>query len=411
MNLQDVQALDANDPLAHKRSEFLLPADTIYLDGNSLGCLTVAARDRAREVVEQQWGNSLIKSWNAHHWIDLPAHVGEKIAPLIGAAPAQTIACDSVSVNLFKLISAALTMQKGRTVVLSQQDNFPTDLYMVQGLSQLLGEGACELKLVSEENIEANLDESVALLLLTQVNFRTGRIHDMQKLNHLAHEKGVLVLWDLSHSAGVMPIQLDATQTDFAVGCGYKYLNGGPGAPAFVYVASRHMKAIKQPVCGWMGHKAPFHFDPQYVEADCIEKFLVGTPPVISMSVLDAALEIFEDISMQQVRDKSVALSELFLTLVSLQPELKELQLISPQDSRDRGSQLAFSHPHAYAICQALIEKNVIADFRAPNILRFGFSPLILRFADIWHSVEILAELMANETWRDEKFGRVGKVT
>ncbi|MDT8429419.1 MAG: kynureninase [Pseudomonadales bacterium] len=404
MKLAEVLALDAKDPLAHRRDEFELPEATIYLDGNSLGCLPKAARLRAGEVVVQQWGQDLIKSWNQYGWMDLPLHVGEKIAGLIGAAPGQTICCDSISVNLFKLLSAAIRLQPGRSLILSTQDNFPSDLYIVQGLSEQLGADRVQLKLVEEDAIEQQLDErgeQIAVLLLTQVNFRTGHLLDMARLTRRAHELGILVLWDLAHSVGVIPIALDEYAVDFAVGCSYKYLNGGPGAPGFLYVASRHQAKLSQPLSGWMGHESPFDFSAEYRPAPGIARFLTGTPPVLSMSVLDAALEVFREIDVQTLRDKSLALAELFIVLVQQYPVLSSLLPAFPQESCQRGAQLAYRHPQAYAICQALITAGVVADFRAPDMLRFGFSPLYLRYEDIWYSVERLVRIMTTEAWRD----------
>lgn len=406
-----IQALDDSDPLAAKRDEFVLPQNTVYLDGNSLGCLPIAARERAREVVETQWGRDLIKSWNQHGWIDLPASVGEKIARLIGAAPGQTICCDSTSVNLFKLLSVALNMQGERCIVLSQQDNFPSDLYMVEGLHHLLGDDRVQLTLCPEDEIESALHKKVAVLLLTQVNFRSGRLLDMQRLTERAHALGILVIWDLAHSAGVLPIALDACEVDFAVGCGYKYLNGGPGAPAFAYVAKRHHKHLRQPLSGWMGHAHPFQFDAQYIPAPSISQLLAGTPPVISMSVLDAALDVYRDIDTAQLHRKASALSELFRTLLERSPELRDFQLISPIQASQRGAQLAYRHPQAYAICQALIAHGIIADFRAPDLLRLGFSPLLLRYIDIGTSVSVLIEIMRDERWRDPQYATRRKVT
>ena len=406
-----LEALDRNDPLAAKRNEFALPQNTVYLDGNSLGCLTIAARERAREVVELQWGRDLIKSWNLHGWIDLPTSIGDKIARLIGAGSGQTICCDSTSVNLFKLLSVALHIQTERCIVMSQHDNFPSDLYMVEGLRHHLGNDKVQLSLCAEEDIESAMHDKVAVLMLTQVNFRTGRLLDMQRLTERAHSLGILVIWDLAHSAGVLPIELDACHVDFAVGCGYKYLNGGPGAPAFAYVANRHLEHLHQPLSGWMGHARPFQFNPHYAPAPNINQLLVGTPPVISMSVLDAALEIYCDIDTQQLSDKARALSELFRTLVANSPELQELQLVSPILPQQRGAQLAYQHPQAYAICQALIAHGIIADFRAPDLLRLGFSPLPLRFKDIGTSVTVLTEIMRGELWRDPQYATRSKVT
>ena len=414
MTLEEVLALDVNDPLARCRDEFELPAETIYLDGNSLGCLPKAARVRAQEVIAQQWGQDLIKSWNQHGWIDLPMRVGEKIARLIGAAPGQTLCCDSVSVNLFKVLSAALRLQPGRSLVLSQQDNFPTDLYIVQGLSEQLGADRLRLKLVEENAIEQQLEqfgEHIAVLLLTQVNFRTGRLLDMRRLTRRAHELGILVVWDLAHSVGVIPIELDNCEVDFAVGCTYKYLNGGPGAPGFLYAASRHHEKLRQPLSGWMGHEAPFGFSADYQPAAGIARFLTGTPPVISMSVLDAALDVFDGLEMKDLRDKTVALTELFIHLGRQHPALSQLLPAFPQNSSQRGAQLAYHHPRAYEICQALIAEGVVADFRAPDILRLGFSPLYLRFEDIWISVERLATILATGAWRDQQSRHWGKVT
>ncbi|MEM6984110.1 MAG: kynureninase [Pseudomonadota bacterium] len=411
MNFNEIVALDKADPLANKRDEFDLPVDTIYLDGNSLGALPKAVKSRVAEVVNQQWGSYLIRSWNDHQWIDLPNQVGDKIAPIIGAAKGQVICCDSISVNLFKLLSSALSLNPGRNVVLSTQDNFPTDLYMVQGLSDLLGPDLCQLKLVAEQHIEQSLSDSVAVLLLTQVNFRTGQLLDMQKLTKLAHEKGILVIWDLAHSAGALPVELDNCNADFAVGCGYKYLNGGPGSPAFLYVAKRHQASVKQPLSGWMGHAKPFAFNAEYQGADNINQYLCGTPSVIAMSALDAALDVWQDVDISKIREKSIALAEVFIKLLQTHSCLSDLRLCSTENACQRGSQLAFSHIDAFAICQALIEKGVVADFRAPNILRFGFTPLYTSFEDIWNAVTILAEVVKTQLYTQPRFNLAGKVT
>jgi kynureninase len=408
---QSILALDINDPLGFKRQAFELPQNKVYLDGNSLGPVPKVAKQRARLVVEQQWQNDLITSWNKHQWIDLPETVGEKVAKLIGAAEQQVICCDSVSINLFKLIATALKLQQGRHKVISQNDNFPTDLYMAQGLSNLMGKQNCELLALNDSDIEANLDQSVAVLMLTQVNFRTGKVHDIQRITELAHSKGILVIWDLAHSAGAIPIELDQWQVDFAVGCGYKYFNGGPGAPAFVYVNKKHLPHLSQPLSGWMGHKQPFDFGEEYVGHPGIKQFLCGTPGVISMSVLDAALDVFNDISISQIREKSLALSDSFNQLVDTYPALAELNLITPIEHKLRGSQLAYRHKDAYAICQAMIAEGIIADFRAPDILRFGFSPLILRFSDIVKSVDTLNQIVANKIYDQAQFHQRQAVT
>ena len=410
MIYQDMLELDRNDPLAEKRLEFALPDNVIYLDGNSLGAMPVVVTERSTELM-QQWGKDLIRSWNTHDWIDLPTTVGEKIAPLLGAAAGQVICCDSTSVNLFKLLCSALAMQKKRQIVLSQKDNFPADLYMVQGLSQLSPGKLCELISCEDSDIEAHMDETVAVLLLTHVNYRSGKLHDIQKLTALAHEKGILVIWDLAHSTGAVPLELDEWGVDFAVGCGYKYLNGGPGAPAFIYAAQRHHTSIRQPLSGWMGHAVPFSFSEKYLAAPGVKQFLCGTPPILSMSVLDAALLIFADVDMQDLRAKSIGLSELFLQLTESNEDLNDLILVSPRDSSQRGSQLAFTHPKAFSISQALIERGVIADFRAPDVLRFGFAPLYIRYQDILDGVRVLSEVMVSKCYHEVKYARAMKVT
>ena len=411
LGITQLEQFDAQDSLVAKRDAFVLPPNTIYLDGNSLGAMPKVAATHAQDVLATQWSQDLIKSWNSHSWIDLPGTVGEKIARLIGAAPGQVICCDSTSVNLFKVLSSAMLLQQGKKIVVSQAGNFPTDLYMVEGLSSLLGQQNCQLQLVDNNELESALTEHVAVLMLTQVDFRSGRLLDMQRLTQLAHEKGILVIWDLAHSAGALPIELDACNVDFAVGCGYKYLNGGPGAPAFLYVAKRHQADVVQPLSGWMGHKTPFSFDNKYDKAPGIEQYLTGTPAILSMSVLDAALDVFSDVDMSTLRQKSLALSDSFHQLVKQHDALAELTLLTPLSAAERGSQLAYQHPKAYALCQALIKRGVIADFRAPDILRLGFTPLYLRFRDIWHAVEILADIVQSGEYLKAEYAVKHKVT
>lgn len=421
--LASAKKLDKKDPLAALKEQFLLPQNVIYVDGNSLGPLTIAAKQRALEVVEQQWGQSLIASWNTHQWIDLPKIVGNKIAALIGASPNTVICCDSISVNLFKLLSAGLLLSNknntsntsARTLVLSQTDNFPTDLYMVQGLQQLMNNSQakqCELLSVDSKDIERTISEQgdrIAVLMLTHVNFRNGDIHNMQGLTQLAHEKGIVVLWDLAHSAGVLPIALEECNVDFAVGCTYKYLNGGPGAPGFAYVAERLLPTLTQPLSGWMGHKSPFDFSHDYQKAPGIEQLLCGTPSIISMSILDAALSLFDHTSMQAIREKSVALNAFFqncMTQISAHCALNEAPLVLACNAHasERGSQISYKHPHAYAICQALIHEGVVSDFRAPDILRIGFSPLFLSFTDMLKAAHILSNIMQTKRYQDPQF-------
>lgn len=407
----EAETLDTDDPIANIKYRFEIPQNTIYLDGNSLGALSKDAKQRAREVIDTQWGKDLITSWNKHNWIELPLQVGEKIAPLIGAGAGQTVCCDSISVNLFKLLSGAIAMQKGRRKVVSQTDNFPTDLYMVQGLQQQLGADKCQMVMVDEDSIESSLDESVAVLLLTHVNFRSGKIHDMKNITQLAHERGILVIWDLAHSAGVLDVQLDQCNVDFAVGCGYKYLNGGPGAPAFIYIAKHLQGRFSQPLSGWMGHRSPFDFSPQYHASEGINQCLAGTPSILSMSVLDASLDVFESISMQQVRTKSIGLGDFFQECLAQFELIDEFEFASPLDSNQRGSQVALAHDYAYAICQALIESGVVTDFRSPNILRFGFAPLYISYTDIQKACEILRQIMVEKTYQQARFHERSVVT
>jgi len=414
MTEDDIIKFDTADPLAAHRRHFELPTDTIYLNGNSLGPLSTASKHRVREVVESQWGNDLISSWNKHQWIDLPLSVGEKIAPLIGAAPGQVLCCDSVSVNLFKLLAAALTNRASkRTVILSQQDNFPSDLYIAEGLINLLQEHgiSAELRLVAAENLEEGIAQSPDVLLLTHVNFRTGAVHDMQRLTARAHDHDVPVIWDLSHSAGAMELALDDCQVDFAVGCGYKFLNGGPGAPAFLYVASRLQAELQQPLQGWMGHKQPFAFEPKYVPDAGINQLQTGTPSILSMSALDAALSCFEGLTTTQLREKSLALSTMFLSLLEEDLTCESLTLVSPREPEQRGAQLSFSHDDAFPISQALIEAGVIVDFRAPDLIRLGFSPLFLSFNEVAKSAAILRQILTEGQFRQERFSVRAKVT
>lgn len=403
--------LDEQDRLAPLRGQFCLPEDVIYLDGNSLGPLPVGAKQRAVDVVTQQWGEDLITSWNKHAWIELPERCGEQIAALIGASPGQVICCDSISVNLFKVLSGAIRMQRGRHKVMTTADNFPTDIYMIEGLSEQLGAERCELVLVDEESIEAMLDESIAVLLLTQVNFRSGRLLNMQEITRIAHAKGILVIWDLAHSAGALPVHLDKHEVDFAVGCTYKYLNGGPGAPAFIYVAERHQHQFKQPVSGWMGHASPFDFSSAYMPAAGVRQNLSGTPAVISMSILNAALSVWKEVDMLQVRQKSMAMGEFFLESLRTLKLDTELRCVSPAAPLDRGSQLAFRHEHAYAICQAWIDAGVIADFRAPDLLRIGFTPLYTSFEELWIAGEKLQDIIQRRTYMDSQYHNRQAVT
>ncbi|MEX1221116.1 MAG: kynureninase [Idiomarina sp.] len=412
---QNVLELDSNDPISFARDRFYIPAGQVYLDGNSLGLMSHDTHARVAEVTNRQWGKDAITSWNRHNWIGLPQRVGKKIAALIGAAPGQVICCDSISVNLFKALAASLTLvqakQPQKNQVLSTSDNFPTDLYMVQGLQQFLGNQRCELVLAEEDQLADAITASTAVLLITEVNFRTGRRLDVAALITKAHAAGAMVIVDLAHSAGVLPVDLDAWQADFAVGCTYKYLNGGPGAPAFIYAAERHHAKLQQPLVGWMGHQNPFEFTADYSPAPGISQFLAGTPPVLSMSAVDAALDAFKGVNMGQLRFKSMQLSELCHDLVMQFGLTSELTLIAPKDPNQRGSQLSYESEHAYGICQALIERDVIADFRSPNYLRFGFAPLYNSFHDVYLAVQTLADVIESKAHLSERWQQRNAVT
>lgn len=404
--LAEARARDAADPLRDYRARFDLPQGVIYLDGNSLGALPKATAGRMAQVIQGEWGEGLIRSWNSADWIGMPQRVGGKIAPLIGAAPDEVIACDSTSVNLFKLIAAALQMRPGRKVVLSEPGNFPTDLYMIAGLE---AQGLAERRLAPRERIAEALGGDVALLLLTHVHYKTGAVFDMAALTRAAHEAGALVLWDLSHSAGAIPVDLGGCGADFAVGCGYKYLNGGPGAPAFAYAARRHHEALEQPLTGWMGHAAPFAFSDDYAPAAGVDRLLTGTPPILGLAALEVGIELAAEIGIERLAAKSRALSEFFRTC--LDRAGVELDLVSPTDPEQRGSQLSFRHPEAYAICQALIARGVIGDFRDPDILRLGFAPAYVSFEDVAQAAQHLAEVLASGEWQREEFRERAAVT
>jgi kynureninase len=406
----DLLDRDREDPLQRFRDAFVMPEGVLYFDGNSLGPLPKATLERIDRAIRQEWGRDLIQSWNAHGWIDLSVRTGGKIARLIGASPDEVLACDSTSVNVFKLVAAAIRLQPGRPVILSDTENFPTDLYMVQGLCGLLG-GAIELRLVKEAEIEQAIDSTTALVMLTQVNYRSGRRHDMAAITAAAHRAGALVLWDLSHSTGAFPIDLHGANADLAVGCGYKYLNGGPGAPAFLYVAKRHQHAFRQPLSGWLGHDSPFMFDLDYRPAQDIRRAQSGTPPILSLIGLDAAIDLMLEVDMNAVRRKSIELSSLFMALIDEQCDGHGFTVVTPREPEQRGSQVCLRHSEGYPIVQALCARRVICDFRAADILRFGLTPLYMRFADVWDAVAILREIMQSGGWRQESFQKRAAVT
>lgn len=406
---------DQQDPLAPLRQQFELPPGVIYLDGNSLGVLPKAAAARAASVVTHEWGSGLIRSWNTAGWFDLPARLGDKLARLIGAGPGQVVITDTTSLNLFKALAAALRIQQqaapGRRVIVSERDNFPTDLYMIQGMIDLLQQGY-EMRLIDEQlSLEQALDDTVAVVALSHVNYRSGHLHDMAAVTALAHSRGALAIWDLAHSAGAVPVDLTGSGADFAVGCTYKYLNAGPGAPAFIWVAPCHTDQFWQPLSGWWGHQRPFDMAPTYEPAAGIRRYLCGTQPIVSLSLVECGLDIALAADMNEVRKKSLALADLFIRLVESRCAAHPLTLVTPRDPAQRGSHVSFRHPNGYQVMQALIARGVIGDYREPEVLRFGLTPLYLGYADVWDAVQILKEVLDSEEWKQDRFARRGAVT
>jgi kynureninase len=423
----DCQRLDDEDPLAALRELFALPAGMIYLDGNSLGALPRATAARVQQVVDGEWGLELIRGWNKSGWIDLAQRVGNKIARLVGAGDGELVVADSTSVNLFKVMSVALNLARAdapdRDIILSERHNFPTDLYIAENLAR---ERGLELRLVDAGGIGAQLTDRVAVLMLTHVNYRDGRMHAMPELNRAAHEAGALTVWDLAHSAGAVPVDLKGSgppgeASDFAVGCGYKYLNGGPGAPAYVWAHPKHTarmdaQQLSQPLSGWLGHAAPFEFAPNYRPGEGIARFICGTPPIVSLAALECGVDTLlaaEALGgLPALRRKSLALTELFMLLVDARCRDQGLVLRTPRDARMRGSQVSYAHADGgCAIMQALLARNVIGDFRAPDVIRFGFTPLYTRYADVWDAVEQLQQVLEGGGWREARFGGRAAVT
>jgi kynureninase len=431
----DCLALDASDPLAPLRDEFLLPEGVIYLDGNSLGALPKATPGRLQQVARDEWGRDLIRSWNTAGWIDLAQRIGDKIAWLVGAGAGEVSVGDSTSVNLYKALKAAITLIGGgaprRKFIVSERSNFPTDLYIADSVAR---EHGYTLRLVDADELPAVLDDELAILMLTHVNYRTGRIHDMARITRAAHAAGGMMLWDLAHSAGALPLNLKGDgppeeAADFAVGCGYKYLNGGPGAPAFVWAHPRHTarmdrEQLRQPLSGWLGHAAPFEFTTDYRPALGIQRFVCGTPPVLAMAALECGVDVFLKTEalggLAALRRKSIALTALFTEIVEARCAGQGLALVTPRDAALRGSQVSFAHAQGFAVMQALIARGVIGDFRAgttggpaesADLLRFGFTPLYTRFVDVWDAVEHLNAVLTSNEWREARFNRRTAVT
>ena len=408
-DLASVRALDRSDDLACFRARFELPPGLIYLDGNSLGALPKQTAGRIADVVAREWGQGLIRSWNDADWIGAPARVGAKIARIVGAKPQEVIVADSTSVNLFKLLMAGLADRPGRRVILSEPGNFPTDLYVAQGVGQIVK--GVELRTVPRDEMHAAIDEDVAILMLTHVHYKSGARFDMAALTQAAQANGALTLWDLSHSVGAVPVDLNAARADMAIGCGYKYLNGGPGAPAFLFVAERHQARLGSPLSGWMGHAAPFAFGDAYQPAEGLRRFLCGTPPILGLAGLESGVDLFLEADMQAVFAKSRAMCTLLIDLATARCTGLGLRLATSEDAGLRGSHVSFRHEQAYGVIQALIERGVVGDFRDPDILRFGVTPLYLRYEDIWNAVEILREVLVSGIFRHEKYTTRAAVT
>jgi kynureninase len=400
---------DAADPLGPFRARFHLSDDLIYLDGNSLGALPAATPQRLAAAIDQEWGRDLIASWNRHDWIGAPRRVGDKIARLIGAREGEVIVTDSTSVNLFKLLAAALERQGGRRTILSEPGNFPTDLYVAEGVTQLMAGKA--LRTVAVDQIASVIDDDTAVVMLTHVHYKSGRKLDMAAITAAAHARGALVLWDLSHSVGAVPVDLNGCGADLAVGCGYKYLNGGPGAPAFLFVAQRWQGTLRSPLSGWMGHAQPFDFVDAYAPADGIDRFACGTPPMLSLIALEQGVDLMLEADPSQIANKAKALSDLFIETVEAKSSGLGLSLASPRAFSDRGSHVSFAPDQAYAVCQALIDRGVIGDFRAPDTVRFGFTPLYTRFVDVWTAAERLIEVLSTGAYLQPQYQVRARVT
>lgn len=408
-------AADRQDPLAPLKARFDLPPGVLYMDGNSLGVMPRAAAARAAEVITQEWGTGLIRSWNTAGWFELPSRLGDKLAGLLGAKEGELVITDTTSLNIFKALAASLRIQQkrqpGRRVILSERDNFPTDLYMIQGMIDLLQQGY-EMRLIDDDlPLARALDEDVAVVLLSHVNYRSGQMHDMAAVTRQAHERGALVIWDLAHAAGAVPVDLNGADADYAVGCTYKYLNGGPGSPAFIWVAPRHIPDFWQPLSGWWGHQRPFDMTVAYEPAGGIRRYLCGTQPIVSLAMVECGLDVAREADMAEVRRKSLALSDLFIALVEERCAGHPLTLVTPRDHAERGSHVSLRHPNGYEVMQALIARGLIGDYREPEVLRFGLTPLYFGYADVWDAVEILKDVLDSKAWDKPKFKQRSAVT
>ncbi len=410
-DLAAVEAMDAADLLRPFRDRFVMPDGVIYLDGNSLGPASPTVLAELEKAARQEWGEGLIRSWNTAGWFDMPVVLGDRIGRLIGAAAGQTVVADTTSINIYKALHATMGLRPGRPVIVAEGGSFPTDLYMAEGVASTRPGAVLRLEGVDAPAIEELIDGNVAVVLVNHVNYKTGELRDMAALTRRAHDAGALVVWDLCHSAGALPVDLDGAHADFAVGCTYKYLNGGPGSPAFIYVAHRHQAEARQPLSGWWGHARPFAFEQGFAADAGIRRFQCGTQPMLSLRALKGALDVWDEVDMAVLRVKSIALADLFIKLVEAKCDGFGLTLETPRDGARRGSQVSFGHAHAYQIMQALIARGVIGDFRAPSTLRFGFTPLYLSYGDVWRAVEVLREILRTGAWKDERFAVRAAVT
>ena len=408
LDLATAIARDKTDPLAALRDRFLVPDDVIYLDGNSLGPLPKGVLERTVSVLTEEWGQQLIRSWNSSGWMSLSQHVGDRIGRLIGAPAGSVVTGDTLSIKLYQALAAALKLRPDRRVILSDNRNFPSDLYMAEGLIDTIGKGH-ELRTPAPEDVPGAITDDVAVVMLTQVDYRSGRMHDMDAITRAAHDARAVMIWDLAHSAGAVPVDVTASRAEFAVGCTYKYLNGGPGAPAFIYARPDIVGMIEPALAGWMGHQEPFAMEPSYRPAMSIERLRVGTPPVVQLSMLDAALDLWDDVDMSALREASIRLSQTFIA--GVEARCPQLALVSPRDPRRRGSQVSFAFDHGYEAMQALIDRGVIGDFRAPNIMRFGFTPLYLDEEDVLAAVKTLSRVINDNLWDDPGYRVRQKVT
>lgn len=404
----DAERADAADDLAGIRDRFQLPAGIVYLDGNSLGALPSVVQPAVRELIEQQWGRDLITSWNSHDWWTLPGRIGDRIGALIGAGPGQVMCGDSTSVQLFQALVAGCRLRPAGSVIITDATNFPTDQYIADSVGQLLG---LRVVRIHPSELEQHLSPEVAVVSFSQVDYRTGELFDAAQITAAVQDAGAIMLWDLCHSAGALPVELDAIGADLAVGCTYKYLNGGPGSPAYIYLAQRHQQLLQLPLTGWHGHRAPFDLEQRYQAAESVEQARIGTPPLLSMAALDAALSAFDGVDLKAVRAKSLALTDLVIAFADDQLARFGVEVVTPRATERRGSQVSLRMPEAYQVCQALIERGVIGDFRAPDLLRLGFTPLYLSQVEVYDALSILAEILADGSYTDARFAERSAVT